>query len=380
MTRAVTGLPQAVMTVQQARAAIEKGAKKDEIAMSGILTDPLSPLSGKQPGDKVTRDELIGFALEREAKVEDVVLGDLAKDIIKKHNYFGYDSATDAMHAYAKSPDKFSVSDSERAVLNATIEDGRFTTFREKRDRTHFSQYQLPGADEGSYREMFVTWPKNSAIESIRSKIEASVTNEDELHMQRTGEAPERLKPLYAALKEAQKREYGPEWNDGHSQYSDIANPIVRIRRNIRTDANGVKTYFIEEMQGPNKDGQAKMPPEIRKRIYEIGMKRALRDAVDEGADAIGWTTGEQQAERYSLENHVSSIHYGVADNRLWAYDKAGDEIEQLRGYYKPEKLPEVIGKEITEKLLNSPTSVQHAGGQFETKSLSGLDLKVGGE
>ena len=37
----------------------QRGVKEDEVNMSGILTDPLSPLFGKQPGDKVTKAEVI---------------------------------------------------------------------------------------------------------------------------------------------------------------------------------------------------------------------------------------------------------------------------------------------------------------------------------
>ena len=397
LTKTVQALPQETMTVQQARAAIEKGAKKDEIAMSGILTDPLSPLAGKQPGDKVTKAELTGYALERQATVQDVVLGQPLGDKVKR-------SAQDAVPFSRQGFDGWIIPDAngDMTFAGSTKQDAadRWNDAWRPTDTpasTHFSQYQLPGADEGSYREMFVTWP-NRAQQNVKDWTASRVTTKDYGPMIQGGgravwEIRNKDGEYIGSLPQADYvsgdeaiaavaskgnlslSESRKNWNDGHPQYSDIANPIVRIRRNIRTDADGKRTYFIEEMQGPGKGEQEKMPPELRKRIYEIGMKRALRDAVDEGADAIAWTTGEQQAERYDLSKQVDevSVSRGGALGKweVWA-TKDGRQVVNKT----VETLQEVdglIGKELAEKVSDMKA------GDFQRR-FSGLDLKVGGE
>ncbi len=40
----------------------------------------------------------------------------------------------------------------------------------------------------------------------------------------------------------------------------------------------------------------------------KLGLKYALRHAVEEGAESIAWTTGEQQNERYDLSKQVDII------------------------------------------------------------------------
>lgn len=435
LTKTVQAIPQLQMTVQQARAAIEKGAKKDEIAMSGILTDPLSPLAGKQPGDKVTKAELTGYALERQATVQEVVLQPVSEEAKQRLR-----RATSEVNRYplASLAMEAGMSQLDAANLPGRLADGRtaiadlpellqpnaeryieiLTEYRAARvasasvpesEQTHFSQYQLPGADEGSYREMFVTWPAPEGKPSDKPKFPEPLTelpdgyefikNEKQWGVIPPGQNHGRPFAGYHASQEAAKqtalddlnferasryrselddwKSQGVKWNDGHGQYSDIANPIVRIRRNLRTDADGKRTYFIEEMQGPGKGEQEKMPPELRKRIYEIGMKRALRDAVDEGADAIAWTTGEQQVTRYedSIVEHVDevSVSRGGALGKweVWA-TKDGRQVVSKT----VETLQEVdglIGKELAEKVSDMKA------GDFQRR-FSGLDLKVGGE
>ena len=80
-------------------------------------------------------------------------------------------------------------------------------------------------------------------------------------------------------------RQVYTQWRDGHGSYRDVENPIVRIRYNTRTAPDGKKVMFIEEMQGPSDAEQEKMPKFIRERIYDIGLKRAMKIAADGGFD-----------------------------------------------------------------------------------------------
>ena len=96
-------------------------------------------------------------------------------------------------------------------------------------------------------------------------------------------------------------------WQDGHSQYSEIKNPIVRIRFNEVAGPNGERILRVEEMQGPSDANQQKMPKHLRDNIYQTGVKRILAYAKEHGFDGValatkpGRTAGETQADRYSL-------------------------------------------------------------------------------
>jgi hypothetical protein len=389
LTRTIHALPQETMTVQQARAAIEKGAKQAEIAQQGILTDPLSPLFGKAPGDKVSKADLVGFALEREAKVQDVSLGG-----VKHAEALKWEQSD-------KQGLQWAARDEEGRVRN-TIEKMRsngmyrlerdtghraYSTLQEAqaqaeqihqngnppRETSHFASYTFPGADEGSYREMFVTWPTEPGWQDRAERYLASMRRkygEDALSKMTEEERVQAYK--YADKVTA------PTWQDGHGAYDHVANPIVRIRRNLRTDAHGKKTYFLEEIQGPNKAGQELMPPELRKRIYEIGMKRAIRDAIDQGADAIGWTTGEQQADRYSLQRDVEGVE--VSKNQDGTYEIAvkplhSEDYQHVGRPIKPDELEQTVGKELAKKIVGSSRTLEE-----RTLTFNGGDLKIGGE
>jgi ADP-Ribosyltransferase in polyvalent proteins/D-alanyl-D-alanine carboxypeptidase/Type III restriction enzyme, res subunit len=183
---------------------------------------------------------------------------------------------------------------------------------------------------------------------------------------------------LDAAKAEAEERFAGgpvaKTWKDGHDEYDDVVNPIVRVRFNVRSqvsytvdqindigqriakavgakhpdhiasgsfdvairkgavtakeaaqyahahrfylnDQTGAldRIMFIEEVQPPSEDNQKKMPPLLVKNWRELGFKWALRHAAEKGYDAVAWTTGETQARRYGLEKHVRSIKWGPA-------------------------------------------------------------------
>lgn len=66
----------------------------------------------------------------------------------------------------------------------------------------------------------------------------------------------------------------------------------------------------------------------FEKNWHELAMKRMLRYAAENGYDKIAWTTGAQQAERYSLSNIVKSIEVGN-----WGEDVNGDKFEVEQGY-----------------------------------------------
>jgi uncharacterized coiled-coil protein SlyX len=104
---------------------------------------------------------------------------------------------------------------------------------------------------------------------------------------------------------------------------------------------------------------------------HEFVFKRILRMAADGGYDAVAWTTGEQQAERYDLSKQIASIQYGQ-DKNLRAFDLDGELV--LDEMASESELENIIGKEAAEKLVASEPD------SFGVRSLHGQELKVGGE
>ena len=119
----------------------------------------------------------------------------------------------------------------------------------------------------------------------------------------------------------------------------------------------------------------------------ELGMKRVLRMAAEGGYAQVAWTTGEQQADRYSLSKQVSEILYNPKTDHLIAYTH-GMAIESDRTVInktvRPAELENYIGKELANKLLEEEAKPYKTKGRVWTgvpvHLLAGNDLEVGGE
>lgn len=120
----------------------------------------------------------------------------------------------------------------------------------------------------------------------------------------------------------------------------------------------------------------------------KLGLRTVLREAIKQGVDKIAWTTGEQQNERYDLSNYVSEIRYKKSEGSIGeqSYDLMVLDKEGRIFYNTPtkeSKLEEVIGKEMTEKILKDEGQKYYTGADgHETgeRVFTGLDLKVGGK
>ena len=172
-------------------------------------------------------------------------------------------------------------------------------------------------------------------------------------------------------------------WADGHTAYSSVRNPVVRLRWKERAGANGERILFIEEMQPPNKVNQEKMPSNLRNKWREIGMHYATRHALDHGFDHVAWTTGQMQADRYNLSKAVQKVIINAdrteADkvDVIAVYKDRGLGSGYI-GKFDRGKLPSAIGRDAAAKLDSRPWEQRPQGGV--TKSLEGEGLNVGGE
>jgi hypothetical protein len=157
----------------------------------------------------------------------------------------------------------------------------------------------------------------------------------------------------------------------------DLSTSIVR-----NTDFNGMAKYLGETdqyteiaLKARNKSNAVPDAP-FKKNWQELTMKRAMQMAAEGGYDRVAFTTGKQQAERYSLSKQIKglTITRGPTDFTINATDKNGrptfvKTIPDLRN------LEDYVGKDLANKIKDD---FANESGQIHT--YSGLDLDVGGE
>jgi len=241
--------------------------------------------------------------------------------------------------------------------------------------QTKFAAHQLPGGE--NYREVLLTLPtKKSATDyaSFADWLRAKEQRPEELT---DGEL------------ERQRRQFESEVSgeaEFRSPHFEEPNILAHVRLNDRQTDKG-KTLFIEELQSDW--GQAlrkgkdvpKMP--FAKLWHELALKRILRMATEEGYDAIGWTTGEQQAERYDLSKHLESIYWIPQDDgtaQVIARRKEGGELQLNDGnFIRYEDLDQWVGKDVADKIRvqQRKNETEQGVGKF---LIDTPDLKVGGE
>lgn len=131
---------------------------------------------------------------------------------------------------------------------------------------------------------------------------------------------------------------------------------------------------------------------------YQLGLKRAIKEAVDTGMDRVYLTTGARQADRYDLSKQLSRVSY--QDGVLHGYDKSGSLV--VNKAMTPDELPNYVGKDLGKKMvenaqkdaeIRNKISVARYEGRPESEinalrsqldgvktDYAGVDLKVGGE
>ena len=185
------------------------------------------------------------------------------------------------------------------------------------------------------------------------------------------------------------------------SSHFDTPGYLWHDRIKDRVTVDGKEVLFVEEIQsdrareldeqqrynrlGPNDPAPVDMEMEARVGVpkhggldfpfsqnwHEMAIKRILLDAVKEGKDGIAWTTGRQQADRYSLLQQVDELRYNQPSGLLVGYKNGVGEVSQRA--VAPGELADWIGSDVAKKLLSAP---EVSG----IRSIKGQDLTVGGE
>jgi len=121
----------------------------------------------------------------------------------------------------------------------------------------------------------------------------------------------------------------------------------------------------------------------FEKNWHEVAMKRMLRLAAEEGFDKVAWTTGEQQAKRYSLGRMYDSIErednpsidgkrFVLSGRNMdtFVVNKEGNIEDSSFSEFNGKPLSDVVGKDLAERMMNLE----------DGDMLEGEDLRIGGE
>jgi hypothetical protein len=377
---------------------------------------------------KVSRDEVMAFVRENGVQVGEVELGRDDQERLVR--------AEEALITYLVNEQSFTNNGARDYALDAArgdlsesqfeaIEEGEHARLVQElqaaynarnanggNGSTKFYDYQLPGGQ--NYRELLLTLPSAKEAEAQIKSARASMDDQ-------------------AAIDDANRRAIAArDRGDFRSSHFDQKNILAHVRFNERTDADGRRVLFLEEIQsdwaqkgrrdgfGPKKRWKVTMPggvlghwdtrteaeavvaqhgvgtieevelqhqadvpaaPFVGKTEawVALALKRMIRYAADNGFDAVAWTTGEQQAARYDLSKHIDMVQVDRRQNSLYdiyVQEKGNKHLTPVKENTTLNDLEDHIGKDLAEKVRD------HYAGEKPDRRIEfkGLDLKVGGE
>ena len=191
------------------------GVKSDEAVFSGLA----DWLNSQKPDAQLSKQDVLNFMKDNRIEIKEVQIGDPSEADIEA---FMNDEAGEG---YTR----------EEAIEYLRGDEGA----------TKYSQYQLPGGE--NYKEVLITLPFKNKLFTERDELakkqrEAFNSGNYEL----ANEIDNEISGITKKLKE--QNSFGTE-KEFKSSHFDEPNIITHLRMNTRTDADGKKVLFLEELQ-----------------------------------------------------------------------------------------------------------------------------------
>jgi hypothetical protein len=425
-----SGSPQQLVNLLDSWA--KSGAiKAEELEWSG-LSDALK----LDPSKKITKQQVLDYLRENNLRVHEKIKGGQANALewISTERQGGYYAADESGNAWAifKEGEQYGVYKNGQpqvfadkpVTLSAAKELAQNEIFVSSTAHgpEKAPDLNIPGGD--NYRELLLTLP------STRRRLTEKEKGE-QIHLGLKGNLNKQEK---ARLDELTRIEIAPRTDFTSSHYTE-PNVLAHVRFDERTDADGKRVLFLQEVQSDwhqhgRKEGYAglknipryqavgregrigrydtaeeaqraadearaagdhmaiaqELPPGGKEGVPNapfktswpmLAIKRMVRWGAENGFDRIAWTTGEQQAERYDLSKKVDEIavyRTKYPNGTLYKViaNKDGQKLID-RGGLSEKALADNIGKELAEKAV-AKLATDPAPVKF-----AGVDLKVGG-
>lgn len=435
-----------INTFKQPKASVQKwkeivGVKSDEAVFSGLA----DWLGGKKPDQQLSKEEVLKFMKDNRIEIKEVVKG--------KGGTMSQEQMDDVYNGVREQLAQMDMIDDVDEVKNNPLDvwynnptDDNYDAlgdFLDERnidlnfiaeadnDGTKFSQYQLPGGE--NYKEVLITLPqKNNADRYVTKKIGNKYYPVETTTNFPSGDGFDNMQQAIDSTKELNKfwgsKNKVTEPAKFKSSHFDEPNIITHLRMNTRTDADGKKVLFLEEVQSDwgqqgkreGFKGDEKLQDELKKEGYtfspnrggklfdiktgkevtewavsekasniyyklknseipsapyvtntnawvKLGLKVALKEAVRQGADRIAWTTGEQQNERYDLSKQVDEITYSKYNDGTYQFSGSKNDV-QLFNYQRipKDKIEDYVGKDVAKRMIDNEGEVLSYGNKEE--------------
>ena len=412
------------------------GVKQDEIQWTGI--EEYLKLRGKE---KVTKQEIAEYLKKNGVQVQEVEKGG-KPPVYPPDSYMHPDTGdVDTLENWRSMTDDHTDDGGESIdeQLDALI-DVSGDPIQGKFDDTKYSEWQTPGGQ--NYRELLLKLP--GVFREIPTYDDWVIQNKaddwgEENPLAGFFGEPDLSREQYYREMRVRKNPHSAKANF-HSTHWDEPDILAHIRFNDRTDADGKRVLFIEEVQSDwgqagrsggflrsansggwtakesgggffkvyRGDGEflgehraSSEADAIRVAAQNVGsgavpsapfvtdtkawvslaIKRMIRYASENGYDKVAFINGEQSADRYDLSKQVDGVQVQPASNpdkvHVFVKQKGAKEYQRLgdTSAVEKSKLPDVLGKELAQKVLADIESDPEGVHEYE-----GLDLKVGGD
>jgi len=432
VSNAVDAVPMEKGTGDQMRAMIAKGegVKAEEMAWTGL--DDF--LAGKK---SVTKQEVRDYVDANQVQVEEVVKGAGSESLVMTQRQDEIERELGFLQQVPDSAEKEAKTNALRQEYAQLSDD-----IRARGDGdTKFGEYTLPGGE--NYREVVLTLPEtrsstisNAELARLDKLTDKRIANsldgltdaerdeyislvgkrEDKgqfrsnhfdepnvlAHMRlndRTGPNGERILFIEEIQSDwhqkGRKQGYKtpvPEMDeatqarfDQYKKYRSLYyDPRMGKSESIRGGDPGLtKEYQALENEFEQYIGNASKVPDapLKKGWHEMSFRRVARMAAEEGYDAIAWTPGKVQAERYDLSKQIDELRYQKNDDGTFNIVPAKDgqtiQAEEFENLAE-NRLAEVVGQEVAEKIVKGEGVAD--SGTSNAQILRGVDLQVGGE
>lgn len=407
------------------------GISNEEIEWSGAEDF----LKGK---DKVNKVDFLSHLKNNQTAIEEIVKGGINQPIPEflemktEEGLWEYTTnigkqdvliQETPQHQFLAFPDKEAIKDNGGKLFNTFADAKRWIQETNqpvlKEKQTKFSQYTLPGGE--NYREVLLTDPNfkdGNQSYSVKQISPREFIVEDNLGYEH-GFVYDNKEETRISADFRNKEDPG-----FRSSHWDERNVLSHARLTDRMTIDGKKVLFVEEVQSDwarelRKHGDAprstfneyakskgltekeaeedfhnggkiyqawkKIPigtpsHPLLKHWQPLILKRLLRMAAEGDYDYLAWTTGEQQAARYDLSKQAKKItasHSSKGVVYLQIEDINGNKVSLPSPHIAKDRLPEVIGKDLAEKISKE---VGTRKDQKNKKEYSAGDLKVGGD
>lgn len=261
---------------------------------------------------------------------------------------------------------------------------------------TKFGNWQLPNGE--NYKETTFALPPNKTGNNHQAPLAHAYGNEESdvnrvAHI-RTNERPTSDDKRALFLEELQSdwAQHGRDKGFKPSMTTKETQELNELYKKFKSSELSDEEYprFNELYNFANTSVPSGPYVQDTKDWTALSLKHALKQAVDEGHDYLGWTNGSQQAKRYDLGQHIDRVDHDMNPDGTYNLSaiKNGQEVFSEEDI-PAEKIAEHVGKEVAEKIIKGEGIAPKAVGKMEPvegeryrnlKSLSGLDLQVGGE